>query len=152
MEDVLRRAIAAQYFLSQTVFQVDSSCEGRIEVYVSAPLKVCEQRDSKGYCLRARQRLSKHFTGIDDPYEEPENPDIVIDASGATVSDSVNRIAVKLRESGYLQASRLAASLNQPLSVESTTFRCGYQHGGCVAESNRRAVFSQPDCFPECCG
>ena len=82
--------------------QLISSCGGYIEVYVSTPLKVCEQRDSKGYYLRARQRLSKHFTGIDDPYEEPENPDIVIDTSGATVSDSVNRIVVKIRESGYL--------------------------------------------------
>src|SRR5919112_1330497 len=49
-----------------------------IEVYVDTPLEVCEQRDPKGMYARAREGLIKDFTGIDDPYESPTNPELVL--------------------------------------------------------------------------
>ena len=54
---------------------------GYIEIYVNTSLEVCERRDVKGLYAKARQGLIKQFTGIDDPYEEPENAEIVIDSS-----------------------------------------------------------------------
>ena len=47
-----------------------------VEIYVATPLDVCEQRDTKGLYAKARAGLLTHFTGIDDPYEAPEDPDM----------------------------------------------------------------------------
>ena len=52
-----------------------------IEVFVNTPLEECERRDPKGLYAKARAGLLHDFTGIDSPYEEPENPDLVIDSS-----------------------------------------------------------------------
>jgi adenylyl-sulfate kinase len=52
--------------------------ENFIEVYINAPLEVCEKRDPKGFYKKARAGLIENFTGITDPYESPSNPDIVI--------------------------------------------------------------------------
>src|SRR5262249_4517770 len=54
---------------------------GFIEVHVATPIEVCEQRDRKGLYAKARAGLVKGFTGIDDPYETPENPEIRIDTA-----------------------------------------------------------------------
>jgi sulfate adenylyltransferase len=63
-----------------------------VEVFVDTPLDVCEQRDVKGMYAKARRGEIKEFTGIDDPYEAPENPEIVLD----TVSDSPESNAVQI--------------------------------------------------------
>ena len=55
---------------------------GFLEVHVATPLEVCEERDRKGLYAKARAGLIKGFTGIDDPYEVPENAEIVIDTTG----------------------------------------------------------------------
>ncbi|MFW5870609.1 MAG: adenylyl-sulfate kinase, partial [Candidatus Sumerlaeota bacterium] len=73
-----------------------------IEVYVSTPLEVCEQRDRKGLYAKARQGLIKQFTGIDDPYEAPENAELVIDTSQVSVDDAVDRVVDYLRGRGLL--------------------------------------------------
>ncbi len=52
--------------------------ENLVEVYVNAPLEVCEQRDTKGLYKKARAGLIKDFTGIDSPYEPPPQPDLVL--------------------------------------------------------------------------
>jgi len=57
---------------------VRQTCSNYFEVYVAAPLELCERRDPKGLYAKARQGLIKNFTGIDDPYEPPERPEIVI--------------------------------------------------------------------------
>ena len=54
---------------------------GFIEIYVGTPIEVCEARDRKGLYAKARAGLIKGFTGVDDPYEVPENAEIVIDTS-----------------------------------------------------------------------
>ena len=69
--------------------RVRGLCGRFIEVYVSTPLSVCEERDVKGLYAKSRRGEIKGFTGVDDPYEEPERPDLVIDASRQTVLESV---------------------------------------------------------------
>ncbi len=66
--------------------------EDFVEVYVNAPLAVCEQRDVKGLYKKARAGKIKQFTGIDAPYESPENPDVEIRTDLLSIKDSVNRI------------------------------------------------------------
>src|SRR5580658_6050151 len=69
-----------------------SLCERFVEVYVSTPLDVCERRDPKGLYLRARAGLLKQFTGIDDPYEEPEAPDLELDTSDLTIDSATTKV------------------------------------------------------------
>lgn len=63
-----------------------------VEVHVSTPLNVCEQRDVKGLYAKARKGEITQFTGIDDPYEIPENPEITIDTSNITIEESLNKV------------------------------------------------------------
>lgn len=63
-----------------------------IEVFVKCPLNVCEERDAKGLYSKARRGEIKDFTGIDSPYEEPENPEFIIDTAANTKEDSVNKL------------------------------------------------------------
>jgi len=67
-----------------------------IEVYVSTPLEVCEARDVKGLYAKARAGLLKGFTGIDDPYEAPESPELVLDTSRSTVEETTSAVLALL--------------------------------------------------------
>ncbi|MCU0543982.1 MAG: adenylyl-sulfate kinase [Oscillatoriaceae cyanobacterium Prado104] len=73
-----------------------------VEVYVKAPLATCEARDVKGLYAKARAGEIKGFTGIDDPYEEPLNPEIVCDTDCDSVAESVEKILTKLELLGYI--------------------------------------------------
>lgn len=73
-----------------------------VEVYIKAPLEVCEKRDVKGLYAKARAGEIKMFTGIDDPYEAPENPEIICNTDGETVEESVAKIMNSLEKLGYL--------------------------------------------------
>lgn len=74
-----------------------------VEVYVKAPLEVCEQRDVKGLYKKARAGEIKEFTGISDPYEEPLNPEVICETHRETPEESVEKILSKLRELGYIE-------------------------------------------------
>ena len=74
---------------------------GYIEIFVNTPLEVCERRDVKGLYGKARQGLIKQFTGIDDPYEKPENAEIVIDSSTEDPEVLVEQILKKIHNMGY---------------------------------------------------
>jgi adenylylsulfate kinase len=74
-----------------------------VEVFVNAPLAVCEERDVKGLYKRARAGEIKQFTGISDPYEPPENPEIECRTDLEELSESVDKVWNKLVEMGYLQ-------------------------------------------------
>lgn len=63
-----------------------------IEIYINAPLEVCETRDVKGLYKKARSGAIKGFTGIDSPYEAPTNPAIEIKTAESTVEEAVNKI------------------------------------------------------------
>jgi adenylylsulfate kinase len=64
-------------------------CRHFVEIYVSTPLAECERRDRKGLYARARRGEITHFTGIDDPYEPPTNPDLTIDTTRTTLDEAV---------------------------------------------------------------
>ena len=72
-------------------------------IYMSTPLETCEKRDVKGLYAKAREGSIKNFTGISDPYETPEHPDVIIDASQLTVDQALNIIMEELNKKGYLQ-------------------------------------------------
>jgi adenylylsulfate kinase len=73
-----------------------------IEVYVRCPIEVCMERDIKGMYKRALSGEISNFTGVDDVYEEPLNPEIIVDTDKDSVSDSVQKIMDKIRELGYI--------------------------------------------------
>lgn len=64
-------------------------CEDFTEIYVSTPLEECERRDVKGLYEQARNGEIEHFTGISDPYEPPQNPDLIIDTTYISVEEAV---------------------------------------------------------------
>jgi adenylylsulfate kinase len=73
-----------------------------IEVYLKCDLKVCEARDPKGLYKKARSGEIKNFTGVSDPYEPPENPEIVLDTVGSSIEESVSKIMDYLLEKGLI--------------------------------------------------
>ena len=76
---------------------------GYIEVHVSTPIEVCEQRDRKGLYAKARAGKIKGVTGVSDPYIVPSNPDLTIDTSTMTPAEAVQEILLHLEEQGYLR-------------------------------------------------
>ena len=77
---------------------VRDMCEDFTEVHISTPLEVCEERDVKGLYEKARKGEIDNFTGISDPYEEPENPELRIDTTDITPEEGVERVFKYLRE------------------------------------------------------
>ena len=73
-----------------------------IEIYCKASLKTCEERDVKGLYKRARAGEIKNYTGIDSPYEVPENADLIIDTDQETVEDSVSIILSFLKKKAII--------------------------------------------------
>lgn len=73
-----------------------------MQVFVDCPLNVCEQRDTKGLYQKARQGNIKGFTGIDQPYEKPEHPDLVVKTIDSTVEESTLQVVEMLQEHGII--------------------------------------------------
>lgn len=73
-----------------------------VEVYVATPLEVCEKRDVKELYKKARAGEISQFTGVDDPYEEPENPEIVVHTEKESIEDSAQRVLEYLKRNGYI--------------------------------------------------
>jgi len=74
-----------------------------LEVYVKTPLEVCIKRDVKGMYKKALSGEIKGFTGIDDPYEEPENPELILETNKETIDESVEKVINRLKECGYIK-------------------------------------------------
>lgn len=72
-----------------------------VEVFVSTPLEVCEQRDVKGLYKKAREGIIREFTGVDDPYEPPESPDITVDTLRRNPAESAEFILSELERAGW---------------------------------------------------
>ncbi len=71
---------------------VRQMCSDFVEIYVATSLDECEKRDVKGLYKKARANEIKNFTGIDDPYEKPENPELIICTENKTIDESLNEI------------------------------------------------------------
>jgi adenylylsulfate kinase len=67
-----------------------------VEIFVDTPIEECERRDVKGLYAKARKGLIKDFTGINAPYEAPENPDVKIDTTQVSVEEAVEVILKKI--------------------------------------------------------
>lgn len=78
-----------------------------IEIYVATSLATCEQRDTKGLYAKARRGELSAFTGVNDPYEQPMNPEITIDTSVLSIDECVSQIIHFLRKEGYLKSDLL---------------------------------------------
>lgn len=74
-----------------------------IEVYVKCPVEVCMERDIKGMYEKAIKGEIKEFTGISDPYEEPLDPEILLETDKETLEDSANKVIQRLNDLGYIE-------------------------------------------------
>jgi sulfate adenylyltransferase len=73
-----------------------------VEVFVDTPIEVCEQRDTKGIYARAKRGEIESVTGINDPYEAPESPELVLDTVSCSAEQNARRIVEVLRAAGFL--------------------------------------------------
>jgi sulfate adenylyltransferase len=76
---------------------------GFVEIHVATPLETCEERDRKGLYAKARAGIIKEFTGISDPYEVPEAPEMAIDTRRMSPDEAAHRVIVKLESLGYIR-------------------------------------------------
>ncbi|MBK4731760.1 adenylyl-sulfate kinase [Oxynema sp. CENA135] len=74
-----------------------------VEVFANAPLAVCEERDVKGLYKKARAGEIKQFTGIDDPYETPEEPEVNCHTDKESIDESVKKVLDYLASKGYIE-------------------------------------------------
>jgi adenylylsulfate kinase len=74
-------------------------CPGFVEVFVATSLDECERRDVKGLYARARRGEIRNFTGIDDPYEPPEHPELTLDTLALSVDECVDRVLARMEGS-----------------------------------------------------
>ena len=99
-----------------------------LEVYCYAPLETLIERDVKGLYKKAIAGEIKNFTGISDPYEEPDNADVVIDSSAETIEESLGKILRKLEELGYVPPAEAgdAYTADEEAEIEARLEALGY--------------------------
>jgi len=73
-----------------------------VEVYVRCPVEICMKRDVKGMYKKAREGKITHFTGVDDPYEEPKHPELILDTDKESVDESVEKVLQTLVKLHYI--------------------------------------------------
>jgi adenylylsulfate kinase len=73
-----------------------------VEVYVRCPVEICMKRDVKGMYKKAIEGKITHFTGVDDPYEEPEHPELILDSDKESVDESVQKVLQTLVKLYYI--------------------------------------------------
>jgi len=73
-----------------------------VEVYVRCPVDICMKRDVKGMYRKALEGKIKHFTGVDDPYEEPEHPELILNTDTESIEESVKKVMHTIEELGYI--------------------------------------------------
>jgi len=106
-----------------------------VEVYAKCPIDVLAERDVKGLYKKALRGEIKNFTGVDDPYEAPENPEVVIESDKETPGQSAEKIVAKLEELGYIHVHDPNA-MGFAHSHNSVWVRLTYERWGHIAESH----------------
>lgn len=107
--------VAAVSPYAQTRQQVRELIGDFIEVHVRCPVAECERRDVKGMYAQARAGKIQHFTGVDDPYEPPEQPEVTVHTDRETPAESAAQVLALLERLGYIAARRAA---NVPPAAE----------------------------------
>jgi adenylyl-sulfate kinase len=99
-----------------------------VEVYCYAPLETLVERDVKGLYKKALAGEIKNFTGVSDPYEVPENPDVTIDSGTETLEESLGKILGRLEELGYVPPAEDedAYTAEEEAEIESRLAALGY--------------------------
>ena len=99
-----------------------------VEVYCHAPLETLVERDVKGLYKKALAGEIQNFTGVSDPYEPPENPDVVIDSSVETVEVSLAKVLAKLEALGYVPPAEEedAYTADEEAAIEARLAALGY--------------------------
>ena len=82
-----------------------------VEVFVKCPLEVLQERDVKGLYAKALRGEIANFTGVSDPYEEPLNPEVVLESDKETEEESLAKVVAKLEELGYLPSAQESSAL-----------------------------------------
>ena len=95
-------ALIAPYRESRAAAKEMIGSDRFLETYIKAPLEVCEERDPKGLYAKARKGEINNMTGIQDPYEVPMEPDLVVDTSRATPEETVSQVILALQEKDRL--------------------------------------------------
>ncbi len=95
--------IAPYTCMRREVREMIETVGGYIEVHISTPLEECERRDRKGHYAKARAGLIKNFTGINDPYETPENPEARLDTTHKTPDECAHYLLLKLEKLGFIK-------------------------------------------------
>ena len=90
--------------------KVRADCENFVEIYVEAPLDVLEDRDTKGLYKKARLGEIKNFTGVSDPYEAPENPEVTVHTANEGIEDSAQKILDYLVRRGLVPGEKKKAT------------------------------------------
>jgi sulfate adenylyltransferase len=88
--------------IRKEVREIISPLGGFILVHIDTPLEICEERDRKGLYAKARAGIIKEFTGISDPYEAPEDADVVIDTTDMSPEEAAQQIILHLEHEGYV--------------------------------------------------
>ena len=101
---VVLTAFISPYILDRADAKKTIGGDDFIEVFVSADLSVCEERDPKGLYKKARSGEIKNFTGIDAPYEEPVNPDLIIKTDKYTIEECANQVVEYMLEKKFIKA------------------------------------------------
>ncbi len=110
--------------------EVRSKTENFVEVYVNTPLELCIQRDVKGMYRKALAGEIKNFTGVDDPYEPPLHPELVIETHNEPEEVSAGRILSKLEEMGLLDPLPSPAySADEAHRIRARLVKLGYIEG-----------------------
>ena len=78
-----------------------------MEIYVKCPVEICETRDIKGLYAKARAGEIKGFTGVDDPYEEPQAPEVVCETDKESIEESVQKVLDTMEQLGYIQPIKI---------------------------------------------
>ena len=89
--------------------EIRQMTENFMEVHVNAPLEICEARDVKGLYAKARAGEIKNFTGIDDPYEEPLNPELVCYTANESIEESAGKVIAHLERLGYIPVGEFSS-------------------------------------------
>jgi adenylyl-sulfate kinase len=93
--------------------EVRNSIDNFVEVYVKAPVDVLKERDVKGMYKKALAGEIKNFTGVDDPYEEPDNPEILIESDKESVEESTSKIIRTLELMGLVPGASAESEYSQ---------------------------------------
>ncbi len=113
--------------------EVRMMSENFIEIYVDAPLEVCEARDVKGLYAQARSGKITNFTGIEDPYEAPKNPDIICCTTKESIEECIDKILAELDRLDYIYNSyktnqSIEDIISQTLNISKSAIRDDLQY------------------------